>query len=155
MAEQLINAFLDSLWRMWARNPLLYSFLVVVLMLAWLSRFAVVKGWIGETIMRLMFCFLLSSEQYRVINDVTIPDGRGGTTQIDHVIVSIYGLFVVETKHYKGWIFGSERDRKWTQKIHGNHSQQFQNPLRQAGRARRQAVLGMQHLPAMPLHHRL
>jgi len=38
---------------------------------------------------------------------------------------------VVETKHYKGWLFGGEDDRTWTQKIHGGHSQKFQNPLRQ------------------------
>ena len=29
-----------------------------------------------------------------------------GTTQIDHIIISIYGIFVIETKDYKGWIFG-------------------------------------------------
>jgi hypothetical protein len=40
-------------------------------------------------------------------------------------------VFVVETKHYKGWIFGGEHDRQWTQKIHGGHSQKFQNPLLQ------------------------
>jgi Nuclease-related domain len=32
---------------------------------------------------------------------------RNGTTQIDHVVVSIYGLFVIETKNMDGWIFGS------------------------------------------------
>jgi restriction system protein len=29
--------------------------------------------------------------------------------QIDHVVVSPYGVFVIETKAMDGWIFGSEK----------------------------------------------
>jgi len=43
------------------------------------------------------------------------PDGKG-TTQIDHIVVSRYGIFVIETKNYRGWIFGSEKQRDWTTK---------------------------------------
>ena len=110
---------------------MLYSMIFMVLVLVAISGLPIVKGWFGEAIMRFGFKLFLPADRYRVINNVTIPDGQGGTTQIDHVVVSQYGLFVVETKHYKGWIFGGERDRQWTQKIHGNHSQKFQNPLRQ------------------------
>jgi len=42
---------------------------------------------------------------------LTLPDGEGSTTQIDHFLLSPYGLFVIETKNYKGWIFGSERQK--------------------------------------------
>jgi hypothetical protein len=52
------------------------------------------------------------------------------TTQIDHIFVSKYGIFVVETKNYKGWIFGNEKQAQWTQKIY-KKSYRFQNPLRQ------------------------
>jgi len=45
-------------------------------------------------------------------------------------VVSPYGVFVVETKNMRGWIFGSERDAWWTQKIY-RRSHRFQNPLRQ------------------------
>lgn len=55
------------------------------------------------------------------------PDG---TTQIDHVIVSRYGIFVLETKNYKGWIYGNEKDTQWTQVIY-KRKERFQNPLRQ------------------------
>ncbi|WP_369414666.1 nuclease-related domain-containing protein [Microbulbifer elongatus] len=41
-----------------------------------------------------------------------------GTTQIDHIFVSRFGIFVVETKYMQGWIFGSERQEQWTQKIY-------------------------------------
>lgn len=49
---------------------------------------------------------------------------------IDHIIVSKYGVFVVETKNMKGWIFGGERQKTWTQRIY-NHKTKFQNPLHQ------------------------
>lgn len=94
-------------------------------------RLPIVKGWIGEWVADLQARLLLPKGEYVMVPNVTIPDGLGGTTQIDHVIVSLYGVFVVETKNMKGWIFGSEHDAQWTQKIHGGHSQKFQNPLRQ------------------------
>ena len=53
-----------------------------------------------------------------------------GTTQIDHIFVSRFGIFVVETKNMKGWIFGGEHQAQWTQKIF-KKSYKFQNPLRQ------------------------
>lgn len=68
------------------------------------------------------------------------PDG---TTQIDHIIISIYGIFVIETKDYKGWIFGDEHQKKWTQSLigprkfsifgrrHSSIKYKFQNPLHQ------------------------
>ncbi len=66
------------------------------------------------------------------------PDG---TTQIDHIIISPYGIFVIETKNLNGWIFGSENQRMWTQtfrpskyllkRLSNQYKFQFQNPLRQ------------------------
>ena len=60
---------------------------------------------------------------------MTLPT-EDGTTQIDHIIVSKYGIFVVETKNMNGWIFGSERQKMWTQQIY-RHKTKFQNPLHQ------------------------
>ncbi|MEC7370234.1 MAG: nuclease-related domain-containing protein [Pseudomonadota bacterium] len=36
------------------------------------------------------------------------------TTQIDNLLVSPYGLFIIETKNINGWIFGSENRPNWT-----------------------------------------
>jgi hypothetical protein len=66
----------------------------------------------------------------KVLHDIVITDGRGGLTQLDHVALTDQGLLVVETKNYRGLIFGRERDRTWTQKI-GRQTHRFQNPLRQ------------------------
>jgi len=87
------------------------------------------KGYCGEVLVKVASRFRLPSATYRAIHDVTLPT-EDGTTQIDHIFVSRFGVFVVETKNMKGWIFGTERDPKWTQNIFGN-SFKFQNPLRQ------------------------
>lgn len=87
------------------------------------------KGIFGEWLVKVSAKFLLDSKEYRPIHNVTLktPDG---TTQIDHVFVSRFGLFVVETKNYSGWIFGDEHQPMWTQKIFKT-TNRFQNPLRQ------------------------
>lgn len=87
------------------------------------------KGRTGEALVRLAARLRLPSEEYTAIHNVTLPTSDG-TTQIDHIFVSRFGVFVVETKRMKGWIFGSEGDAQWTQTLYRN-SFKFQNPLRQ------------------------
>jgi len=60
----------------------------------------------------------LLNKKYKVYNDIYIPT-KNGTNQIDHVIISPYGIFVIETKNYKGWIYGKEDNPNWTQNIFG------------------------------------
>ncbi len=55
-------------------------------------------------------------KEYITLNDVLLPT-RYGTTQIDHIVVSPYGIFVIETKNYKGWILGHEKSEEWTQSL--------------------------------------
>lgn len=71
----------------------------------------------------------LPASSWHLLNNVTLrtPDG---TTQIDHILVSRFGLFVIETKHYTGWIFGDANSKEWKQVIYGT-IHRFQNPLRQ------------------------
>lgn len=76
--------------------------------------------------------------EYIVLNDLLLPT-RYGTTQIDHVVVSPYGIFVIETKNYKGWIFGHENSEQWKQSLLGkktlwgwsSEQHQFRNPIKQ------------------------
>ncbi len=63
------------------------------------------------------------------MHHVTLPI-RTGTTEIDHIIVADTGVFVIEAKHYSGWVFGSAGDAKWTQVLYRTR-RQFQNPVRQ------------------------
>jgi restriction system protein len=87
------------------------------------------KGVSGEFIVNTLAKMILNKNEYHLIKNVTLPT-EDGTTQIDHIIVSKYGIFVVETKNMKGWIFGNPSQKQWTQKIY-KHSKQFQNPLNQ------------------------
>jgi hypothetical protein len=88
-----------------------------------------IKGWFGELQVRLAAKLLLDKNTYHAIHNVMLrtPDG---TTQIDHIFVSPYGLFVIETKNYSGWIFGDQNQPSWTQKIYRS-THKFQNPIRQ------------------------
>ncbi|MDX2370847.1 MAG: nuclease-related domain-containing protein [Colwellia sp.] len=102
----------------------------IMVLLLGILRLPSVKGRLGELYVSKGLRNKLPSDQYRIINDVTLPLDDGGTTQIDHIIVSSFGIFVIETKNMKGWIFGSEKQARWTQTIYRTkHS--FQNPLRQ------------------------
>ena len=88
-----------------------------------------IKGWLGERMTAFGMWLKLDPEVYRRIHNVILPV-RNGTTQIDHVVVSIYGLFVIETKNMDGWIFGSAQQETWTQQLFSKKFK-FQNPLRQ------------------------
>lgn len=89
----------------------------------------IIKGWIGEKVTTLGMWVMLDKKVYRRVDNV-IVNTPNGTTQIDHVLVSVYGIFVIETKNIKGWIFGAADNDKWTQSIFGKKSQ-FQNPVKQ------------------------
>lgn len=88
----------------------------------------ILKGIVGEKIISVLLSGL-PKEQYILLNDVILQTEKL-TTQIDHILVSVYGIFVIETKNYKGWIYGSEYAEQWTQNIYG-HKSKFYNPLRQ------------------------
>jgi hypothetical protein len=87
------------------------------------------KGQIGELLVRLFAHWQLDKQTYRRLHNVTL-NTLDGTTQIDHVFLSPYGIFVLETKNMSGWIFGNEKQPQWTQKLY-KRTFKFQNPLRQ------------------------
>lgn len=70
----------------------------------------------------------LDPEKYILLNDLYIPKKDGSTTQIDHILISHKGLFVLETKNYQGWILGSENHQYWTQVIY-KRKEKLYNPI--------------------------
>ncbi|MBS6183950.1 MAG: NERD domain-containing protein [Clostridium celatum] len=87
-----------------------------------------IKGSIGERKVSKALN-ILDNNEYKIINNLMIRTDRG-TTQIDHVVISVYGIFVIETKNYQGFIFGNENDDKWKQVI-DKRSYKFRNPIMQ------------------------
>lgn len=81
----------------------------------------------------------LSDEQYFVINDLLFRKSNGATIQIDHIVVSPYGVFVIETKNISGYIYGTENANQWLRRWKGyapggfykENELSFDNPLRQ------------------------
>lgn len=102
----------------------------VVVILLIISAFFVptIRGVLGEREIKRKLS-RLPSEDYRIINDVMIPCAYG-LTQIDHVVGSKYGVFVIETKNMRGKIYGGERAKEWTKYSKG-HKLAFKNPLHQ------------------------
>lgn len=62
--------------------------------------------------------------------DVMLPT-RNGTSQIDNILVSRQGIFVIETKNYAGAVKGSESSSKWVHISPGKYktTREFYNPI--------------------------
>ncbi len=117
----LIQAFAPMVSAYWWMIPLFITLAIL--------KTPFMKGIFGEFQVNLIAKLRLDKKVYHLIKNVTLPT-EDGSTQIDHVIVSKFGVFVIETKNIKGWIFGSVNQKMWTQQIY-KHKTQFQNPLHQ------------------------
>lgn len=69
----------------------------------------------------------LPSSTYFTMNNITL-ECCGTTTQIDHVVFSKHGVFVIETKAYNGLITVGEKT--WVQHL-GKNKYKFTNPYLQ------------------------
>ncbi len=87
-----------------------------------------IVGWFGEHWVK-QELKKLPKDRYRIINDVLLKRGDR-TCQIDHVVVSPYGIFVIETKQYNGFFVGGKYDKKWTMYA-GKRKYYYENPIRQ------------------------
>lgn len=86
------------------------------------------KGALGEKAVAKILKSL-PEDKYSVINNLLL-NNNGYTSQVDHVVVSVYGIFVIETKTYQGIISGGENSEYWTQNVYGN-KYEFRNPILQ------------------------
>lgn len=87
-----------------------------------------IKGSVGELKVNARLSFL--SDEYIIINDLMVKNSKGDTSQIDQIVLSEYGIFVIETKNYTGWIFGNEKYEYWTQVVY-QKKREFRNPIKQ------------------------
>jgi len=87
-----------------------------------------------------------AAPNYHLMNHITLQM-RDGTTQVDHILVSRFGIFVIETKDYNGWIFANAKHAKWTQVLF-KVKFQFQNPIHQNLRHVRAVQELLDFLPA-------
>lgn len=126
-----------------------FWFLIPLFLFIAIIKSAWFKGLFGEFKVNCLLDLFLDKQKYILIKNVTLPTD-GGTTQIDHIVVSQFGVFVIETKNLKGWIIGSKTQKQWTQKIF-KQSYQFQNPLHQNYK-HTQTISASLNLPADHIH---
>ena len=91
------------------------------------NRKALRKGELGEYKIDIQLGQL--PKDYRYISDLMLhnPKAHSGYSQIDHVVISPYGVYVIETKNHAGNISGSKKDKMWLR----NGRYEFYNPFRQ------------------------
>ena len=71
----------------------------------------------------------LSHKEYFIFNNLIVPSTHSVSTQIDHIVVSRFGIFVIETKDNAGWVFGSKNNENWTLTYRGGQKFVMRNPV--------------------------
>lgn len=122
MREILNNVILEF----FLKNPLYWIIIIlVVLSVIFYRRF---RGFMGEFWVKREL-FKLPKEEYIVLNDIML-EVDNQTYQIDHIVLSNYGIFVIEMKNFFGLIIGEEHKNKWIQ-ITKKNKTYFKNPIHQ------------------------
>ena len=108
------------------KNPYYVAFLIICIILIIIIKIfgSKIIGWFGELWTKGKIK-KLPKDKYKVINDVFIYT-KESYHQIDHVVVSPYGIFSIETKQYNG----DKYDKKWVRKV-GKKTYYYTNPIRQ------------------------
>ena len=66
-----------------------------------------------------------------ILRNLYLPKDNGETSEIDLLFITQKGIFVIESKNYSGWIFGSDKDQYWTQMLPNKQKNRFYNPIKQ------------------------
>ena len=91
-----------------------------------------IKGKIGESKVSSRLKKLSRKYGGYVFDNIMVPGDDNKTSQIDHIYVCEYGVFVVETKNYAGRIYGDDNQKTWTQVLaYGNSKNKLYNPVKQ------------------------
>ena len=118
--------FANEFLKYYLTNPFIISIIVIGLLSA--IFYKKIVGWFGEYWTK-QALNKLPKDKYKILNDIFISTDSG-THQIDHIIVSKYGIFSIETKQYNGYITGNKYDKNWVRHA-GNKKYYYTNPIRQ------------------------
>ena len=106
MSSTILSAIFNGFYQV------LWLFLFVPIF--WYLKSPKFKGMIGELIVSHKLKKNIDLNKCFLINDIMLPT-ENGSTQIDHIIIAPNGIWVLETKFYKGWITGSKNSKTWKQ----------------------------------------
>ena len=108
------------------------AFLSGMMVVLTLENRSKIIGKLGEWFLRIWIRFHCGHNKYKLLNNIWIPDNKGDVTQIDHLVISQWGIFVIETKTFEGTLIQSYPEAKrWTLASRSNGYYNWYNPLRQ------------------------
>nr|WP_142296506.1 nuclease-related domain-containing protein [Lottiidibacillus patelloidae] len=110
------------------RSPALMLLLLIIGAILLKLMKPSLKGYLGEWYVNYKLKRL--GDMYTVFHDLYVPTINGKTTQVDHIVTSPFGIYVIETKNYSGWIYGKEYQKYWTQVLY-KRKERLYNPIRQ------------------------
>ena len=118
----------------WMQDNRIFLYIILALVVGFLiGRYRTYRASVfqnyGEELLSRVTLTNFGPPDYHLMNHVTLQL-EDGTTQVDHILVSRFGVFVIETKDYKGWIFANVKQANWTQVLF-HMKFKFQNPIHQ------------------------
>jgi len=127
---ELFKVFIESLLSFCFNNFSTVMFIIIIWIVVFLLKiyYPRFRGFMGEFWVKREL-ETLPKAYYTILNDIMIRD-EAGTHQIDHIVLSNYGIFVIEMKNYYGLIKGDEYSDKWVQYL-GRKKNYFMNPIHQ------------------------
>ena len=91
-----MNDLINNTINLFLKEPI---FLIIIILGIFSSIFyKKIRGFMGEFWVK-MELKKLPKNEYIVLNDIMIKSSKG-THQIDHIIISKFGIFVIEMKNY-------------------------------------------------------
>lgn len=66
----------------------------------------------------------LNENEYKIVSSFQLPEAE----RLDHVVVSIYGVFLIKRENYNGSIYGKATDEEWLFQVK-KKQMPFINPL--------------------------
>ena len=123
-----IHDFLTfMLFERWYYYLAIFIFLVIFSVLSKLF-FNKILGILAERTVA-KYLSKLGTKKYKTINNLMLKS-KGNTAQIEHLVISNYGIFIIESKNYFGWITGNDYSDYWLQSIY-KFKQKIINPIKQ------------------------
>ena len=97
---EIVKSFFEGIINIYSNNSklLLETIILIALCIILKIYYPKFRGFMGEFWVKLELR-KLPKDKYVVLNDIMIKDEKG-THQIDHLVISKFGIFVIEMKNY-------------------------------------------------------
>ena len=87
------------------------------------------KGLLGESLTELLINSQIDIYK-KVIRDIRIPTENGKTTQIDNLLITTKGIFVIENKNWNA-VIKNDINGYWYEIANGKRYDSYKNPIEQ------------------------